>query len=396
MRDGRSRAFVNGSPVAIADLGAIGEHLLDIHGQHAHQSLTRAAYQRELLDAYGGHAGIAAETHRHYGHCATSAGASPNSKAATAEQAARLDLLRFQVTELELLDAGADEWPALEQEHRRLSNAGAVREKCAALVDLLFEDDAVADRLEHAAALLDELATIDATLEDTRQMIRSALIEVHEARPALRDYADAIDLDPERLAALDERMGAIHRMARKYRVAPTELAQRLVELSAELASLNDPDATLDGLEAEEARALAAYRASAARLRKHRETAAERLSREITDSMQKLNMKGGRFSVVLTKADDAEPAPFGSESPQFQVTANPGQPEQPLAHVASGGELSRISLAIQVAAAECSRIPTLIFDEVDVGIGGGVAEIVGRLLRRIGDSARCCASPTCPR
>ena len=304
-------------------------------------------------------------------------------RAAAGERASRLDLLRFQADELAALDLQSGEWEALEAEHRRLSHAGEVRERSEQLLALLYDEDGTESGLRHAADLLEELVSIDPSLQGSLQMVQSALIEIQEVAPALRQYAEAVELDPGRLQALDERISAIHALARKYRVRAEELPGRLEALRQELAGLDDVDNEIARLAEAEAEALERYRKLAARLRALREKAGRRLGREITASMQTLNMQGGRFSVRLVPLDPTEASAHGTEQPEYHVTANPGQPEHPLAEVASGGELSRISLAVQVAAAECSHIPTLIFDEVDVGIGGGVAEIVGRLLRRIG-------------
>jgi len=385
VRNGRSRAFVNGTPVAIAELGDLGERLLDIHGQHAHQSLTRRAYQRELLDAYADHAErvnrVAAAFQRLREVRARLAALRQQSE----ERAARFDLVRFQVSELDALRPTPGEWTELETEHRRLSNAESLRARCESVLALLFEEAGADSRLSEADTALTELATLDPALDDAREMIRSALINLQEAEPALRHYADGVEMDPQRLASVDERITRLHELARKFRVAPDELAHKLDTLRQEMETLDGADAAIEALTEEERAARVEYRRQAAALRKSRQRAAESLSAEITAAMQELNMRGGRFSVLLEPLDEDEAGLHGTERPLFQVTANPGQPEQPLADVASGGELSRISLAIQVAAAECSRIPTLVFDEVDVGIGGGVAEIVGRLLRRIAGS-----------
>ena len=383
VRDGRSRAFINGSPASIADLAAIGEHLLDIHGQHAHQSLTRRAYQRELLDAYGGHQALATEVAGAYRELRDLRRRLADLRHAADERVSRLDLLRFQTEELAALDLRPGEWETLEAEHRRLTHAGEARERTARLLALLYDEDGTESGLQQATRLLEELVGIDPSLGNSLQMVQSALIEIQEVAPALRQYAEAVEIDPRRLQAVEERIGTIHALARKYRVRPEELPAHLDALRLELSGLDDADEVIARLVEAETTARARYRELAARLRTAREQAARHLGREITASLQTLNMQGGRFSVRLPALALADAAAQGTERPEFHVTANPGQPEQPLSEVASGGELSRISLAIQVAAAECSQIPTLIFDEVDVGIGGGVAEIVGRLLRRIG-------------
>jgi len=386
VRDGRSRAFVNGTPVSIAHLAALGEHLLDIHGQHAHQSLTRRAYQRELLVTYGGHLALVEQVGSTFHQLREIRARLMALRDASDERAARLDLLRFQLSELEALRPNPGEWSELEIEHRRLSNAEALRARCENVIGLLFDDEEGAEgRLSKASGTLDDLVEMDPALRETSAMVQSALINLQEAEPALRHYADGVEMDPERLSEIDERITRIHELARKFRVEPDRLNDKLDEMRLELSALDDTDAEIESLVAREQAILKDYRRLAADLGKRRRAAGSRLGREITAAMQELNMRGGSFSVQLEPVAEDEAGAHGMERPEFHVTANPGQPEQPLADVASGGELSRISLAIQVAAAECSRIPTLIFDEVDVGIGGGVAEIVGRLLRRIAAS-----------
>jgi DNA repair protein RecN (Recombination protein N) len=385
VRDGRSRAFVNGTPVTVGDLAGLGEKLLDIHGQHAHQSLTRRGHQRELLDAFGGHEPLAAEVAAAFESLADLRRRLQKLRAAADERNSRLDLLRFQIGELEALSPQADEWVALEAEHRRLSNAEVLREKSGTLAALLYDENGARDGLDRAVDLLADLATVDPALNESLEMARSALIQVQEVRPTLQDYADRVELDPARLREIDERIGLLHAAARKFRVAPEELPGHLETLRDELGTLDDADAAIAGLEAQETGLQQAFDTRAEKLSAARAKAAKKLAREITASMKTLNMSGGHFDVQLSALEAGKAGPHGAESVTFLVAANPGQAPKPLAQVASGGELSRISLAIQVATAECSRIPTLIFDEVDVGIGGGVAEIVGRLLHRVAES-----------
>jgi DNA repair protein RecN (Recombination protein N) len=385
VRDGRSRAFVNGTPVTVGDLAGLGETLLDIHGQHAHQSLTRRGHQRELLDAFGGHESLAAEVAAAFESLADLRRRLQELRAAADERNSRLDLLRFQIGELEALSPQADEWAALEAEHRRLSNAEVLREKSGTLAALLYEEDGAQDGLDRAVDLLADLATVDPALNESLEMVRSALIQVQEVRPTLQDYADRVELDPARLHELDERIGLLHAAARKFRVAPEELPGHLEALRDELGALDDADVAIAGLEAQETGLQQAFDTRAEKLTAAREKAAKKLAREITASMKTLNMSGGYFDVQLSELEAGKAGPHGTETVTFLVTANPGQAPKPLSQVASGGELSRISLAIQVATAECSQIPTLIFDEVDVGIGGSVAEIVGRLLHRVAES-----------
>ena len=384
VRDGRSRAFVNGTPVTIADLGALGACLLDIHGQHAHQSLTRRAYQRELLDAYGGHQPLAEEVAGIHRSLRAMRERLQRLRLATDEQAARADLLRFQLGELEEAQLAEGEWAQLEQEHERLSNAESLRLNCEAALAALADEAGVEERLYQARREVETLAAVDPALQECLQLLQSALIEVQEAMPTLRHYADSLTLDPERLEAVDERIGLLHQLARKYRVEPDALTEKAKRLAEELAAIDNRDAAIAALEKEMQSLQASYTASARKLSGARADASRKLGREITASLQTLGMKGGQFSVLLEALNETDAGAHGAEQITFLVTANPGMPEQPLAQVASGGELSRISLAIQVALANYTRVPTLIFDEVDVGIGGGTAEIVGRLLRRIGD------------
>jgi DNA repair protein RecN (Recombination protein N) len=383
-RSGRARAFVNGQSASLGQLRALGDLLVDIHGQHAHQSLLRPAAQRALLDGYGGlddeTAGVAA-LFRHFRELDQRWQALT---AARDERAARLDLLRFQVDELDALALADGELDALDAEQRRLANVGHLQGTTAALVDLLYEgEQALRDQLGHAARELAGLTEIEPRLAETRELLDGAVVQVEEGAANLRQYLDALDLDPARLAEVEERLGRIHDLARKYRLPPEQLIDHLTALRAELAELEQTDQSIDSLEAERDTARAELLAQAHALSEARQAAAERLGQTVSEAMQELGMAGGRFAVEVAADNEDQISGHGLDSVAFLVSANPGQPLMPLAKVASGGELSRISLAIQVATAEIGRIPTLVFDEVDVGIGGGVAEIVGRLLRRLG-------------
>jgi DNA repair protein RecN (Recombination protein N) len=384
VRDGRSRAFVNGSPVPLQSLQALGERLLDIHGQHAHQSLVHRVTQRDLLDAYGGHGTLAATVadawHRWQSlqaeHAATAGTA--------ADRAARLDLLSYQVAELAGLALADDELPQIDEEHRRLANAERLLAETGRVFGLLHEDDeAIEVQLGRALHSLAGLETLDPGIGPARELLEGALIQLSEGASALRDYRAQLDLDPERLEDLDRRLAAVHEMARKHRVRPEGLPERLRGLEAELADLRGAEARSAGLEAEVTRARGTFLDAAGRLSAARRDAAVRLSAGVTARMQTLGMAAGRFEVDLQSVAAEQAGAFGLDRVEFLVAANPGQHPAPLAKVASGGELSRISLAIQVATAGLGTVPTLVFDEVDVGIGGGIAEIVGRLLHELG-------------
>ncbi|GBE48969.1 DNA repair protein RecN [bacterium BMS3Bbin12] len=382
-REGRSRAYVNGRPVPLQALKAVGTLLVDIHGQHEHQSLLRPEVQRHWLDACGGHLELAREVERAWRrwkglereHAALLADAS--------DGAARTELLTYQLRELEALGLTEDELPLLEEEHRRLANAerliGTAQETLAAL----YEDDerSVAAVLGGALAAVQGLQELDPRLAGIGEYLENARIQVDEAADELRTYLDRLDLDPERLRRIEERLSTIHDLARKHRVAPAELPARRLALEEELHALTQVDVRRTDLESVRAAAHRAFEDAAGQLGTRRKRAAARLSRRITEAMQDLGMPGGRFEVGLRTA--TEGGPGGHEGVEFLVSANPGQPPRPLRKVASGGELSRISLAVQITSLGEEALPSLIFDEVDSGIGGAVAETVGRHLRSLG-------------
>ena len=386
VRGGRARAFVNGQAANSAQLRDLGDLLVDIHGQHAHQSLLRPAAQRALLDGYGGHQALAAEVAERYRRFKDLDSRWHRLTAARDERAARIELVRFQVEELDALALADGELEDLDGEQRRLANLGNLQGTTAGLLELLYDgESALRDQLGRAAGELADLGRIDARLVETCELIDGAVVQVEEAASNLRQYLDELDMDPGRLAEVEERLGRIHDLARKYRVPPQELTETLQRLTAELDDLERADHSLGSLGAERNAAREALLEQATALSAARREAGERLASTVTAAMQELGMAGGRFAVDILGSEPDGIGAGGLDSVAFQVSANPGQPLQPLAKVASGGELSRISLAIQVATAEVGRIPTLVFDEVDVGIGGGVAEIVGRLLRRLGQA-----------
>ncbi len=382
--DGRSRGWINGRPVTMQALQELGALLVDVHGQHAHQSLVRPETQRELLDAHGGHGELRAAVAEAWERWRAALGELETLEGAGGGRDERLDLLRYQTAELETLGLDAEGIAALEAEHRRLAHAGRLLEGARAALDGLYEAEAASAHalLARAAGELERLAGVDPALEPARALVDEALIRVDEAAGALRDYLDGLELDPERLAEVERRLGQLHDLARKHRVRPEELPAVLERLRAELDALESAGERLEALREEATRAEAAWREAAARLGEARRRTAAALSEAVTAAMAELGMAGGRFGVAVEPA--REPARHGADAISFRVTANPGQPLRPLARVASGGELARIALAFQMIAAEASPIPCLIFDEVDSGVGGRVAEIVGRELRRLGE------------
>ena len=384
--NGPSKAFINGKPAPAASLRELGEMLVDLHGQHEHQSLLRREAQRQLLDDFAGHGSLLGELAEAFHDWRDRQAELDRLRQAASERDDRLELLRYQVRELEELNLAEGELAELEAEHRRLANASGLLETGQRVLLTLDGDDPACAASLLAGGLHDvgEMRETDPQLDGVVELLDSAVIQAREAASELRHYLDGLELDPERLAWLEQRLAAITDLARKHHCAPEELPALLPRLQAELAELEQAEVRAGNLQAEVDAALAAYRKLAEKLGKGRRRAAKKLGEAVTESMQTLGMEGGRFEVDVVPLESDTPAATGLERIEFRVSANPGQPVRPLAKVASGGELSRISLAIQVITARDSRIPTLIFDEVDVGIGGRVAEIVGQLLRTLGD------------
>lgn len=379
-----SKGFINGRPVPIQQLREIGEHLVDIHGQHEHQSLLRRDAQRQMLDDYAGNEEAVAEVSRHYGEIRSLQERIDALNRESAGRGARLELLRHYVKELESLNLQPDEVAALEDEHARLANGAELLEGAQAAAQALYDDDetSAARVIAQVMRKLEALAQYDSRLSEIAVLLNEAGIQIDEAAGRLHHYLGGLELDPARLEWLDARLRAIHDLARKHRVRAGELPGLLQKLSTELADTADHDGNLVRLGEQLAGAREQYFKTAEAVSNGRRQAATKLARAVTERMQELGMAGGRFDVGIAPLPADELGPYGLERVEFQVTTNPDQPLRPLAKVASGGELSRISLALQVAAASVGRIPALIFDEVDVGVGGRVAEIVGQQLRAL--------------
>ncbi|MEE4379237.1 MAG: DNA repair protein RecN, partial [Candidatus Competibacteraceae bacterium] len=369
-RSGRSRAYIDGSPQPLQALKELGDHLVDIHGQHEHQSLLRRDAQRQLLDDHAGNAALLTEVGAHYQRWRELERQLNDLRQADAQRDARLDQLRYQIEELRSLDLRAGEMAELEAEHRRLAHAGRLLETCQRTQDRLYDNEEVSVQilLSQAQQELNALIPLDGQLSAPAELINAALIQVQEASDELRRYTQVLELDPQRLAGLEQRLAEIHRLNRKHRLEADELPELLHRLENELDTLEHRDLHEEQLEKDQAQAFQAYSDAATNLSQRRHAAATELAEKISASMQGLGMPGGRFAITLEPL--TRPSPTGLESVEFLVSANPGQPLKPLQRVASGGELSRISLAIQVLAAHHASIPTLIFDEVDSGIGGG--------------------------
>ncbi|HHW78898.1 MAG TPA: DNA repair protein RecN [Xanthomonadaceae bacterium] len=383
--NGRSRSYINGVPQPAQALRELGELLVDIHGQHEHQSLARRDSQRQLLDDYAGNQALVAELEAHYRTWSRLRQELRALRQASSERDARLDILRHHLRELAALNLAEGEVAELEAEQRRLAHSSQLLETGQRLLGWLTESDenSIADRLNQSLRELDTLGRLDARLVPVGELLNAALIQIREASGELRGYVQDFDLDPEHLTQVEQRLAAAHQLARKHRAAAEELPALRTRFEAELDTLEHSETRLEDLRQAVRNALTAYRADAERLSERRAAAARELGERVSRALAGLGMPGGRFSILLEGLD--QPTPGGLETVEFQVSANPGQPLRPLAKVASGGELSRISLAIQVITAHAARIPTLIFDEVDTGIGGGVAEVVGRQLRALGDN-----------
>ena len=380
-KSGRSRGFINGHAATLAQLKEAGEYLVDIHGQHAHQSLLRAAAQRELLDSHGGAVELARETTdafrswRRLGELISQA----QSEFAQRE-AERIDL-QERVADLKKLAPRENEWAEVTGAHARLAHGSSLLAGAQSSLEALDDaEGACLAQLDAVASRLRALSAHDAGLAPVVELLESAEAQAAEAARELRHYASRIDLDPEALREVEVRIEALHAAARKHRVRPEELPQRLAELEKRLAELElavDPVA----LEREVNAARERYEAAARKLSARRKAAAQAFSRAVTGGMQQLAMAGGRFSVSLRELE--EPGAAGAEEVEFEVASHASLPLRPLARVASGGELSRISLAIHLVAARQSPVASLVFDEVDAGIGGAVADTIGRSLRRLG-------------
>ena len=377
---GRSRAFINGSAVTLAQLRDLGEGLVDIHGQHAHQSLLRPAAQLQLLDEHGQLQASARSAAAAYAELRRARQARLDAEAASASAASERERLAWTAEELTELDPEPGEWERVSSEHKRLSHAASLLEGAHEAIDTLAEAELAAlARIDAASGRLRPLAGFDARLQPVLEILESARNEVDEAVRQLNQYLAHADLDEARLAQVETRLAAMHAAARKLRCAPQELAALLEDTRARLAALTAAS-DLDGLRKSEAAAEQRFAQAAGELSAARRQAAQNMGREVSRAMQDLSMAGGRFAVEL---EPSEASATGLERAEFRVAGHSGAPLRALAKVASGGELSRISLAISVIAASATPVQTLIFDEVDAGIGGAVADVVGRRLKQLG-------------
>jgi len=382
--DGRSRAYLNGQAVPVQLLREAGNILIDIHGQHEFQSLTRSAAQRVLLDEYGSLTGLTTQVGIAHRVWLELLNRTLELESKARDRDTRLELLRYQAQELQALQLKDGEIDALGEERARLANRGRLAQGAQTALAELYENEAASAHAGVSRALqaLRGLAALDGKLAAVLPMLEEASIQVREAARELERYGETLDVDAARQDEVERRLAAIEELSRKHRVAPPELPERARQLGVELEGLERAELDLALVRTELSAALHSYRALAQELSGKRELAARTLAHDISARMQTLGMSGGRFEVDVTQHGNADPAEHGIDSVEFRVTANPGQPPRALAKVASGGELARLSLAVQVScAAQATRC--MIFDEVDAGIGGAVAEIVGRELRALG-------------
>lgn len=384
--EGSSRAWINGRPVTLAQLSALAERLIEIHGQHEHQALLDRGHQLQLLDAFGNHAAELAAVReparrwRELGQRMADLGGGD-------DNGERLALLARQLEELDRHALGEAQLAELNELHKRLANAGQLVSGSAGIADLVDGDSEFALRrsLARARQELIRLAELDPALAATAEMVESLEIQLGEVADALSRYQDGLELDPERLAEAEAQLSKLHELSRRHRLPMHELRGRAEELRSEVEALRDAGSLRATLERERATVAQQYREAARRLSERRAATAQRLAGEISALMGELGMAGGRFEVALEPATKSDPDALGAERCEFLVSANPGQPARALRKVASGGELSRISLAIEVAALGLDDVATMVFDEVDSGIGGAVAEVVGQKLRRLGSA-----------
>ena len=386
--DGRSRAWMNGQVVPLQLLHSVSELLFEIHGQHEFQSLVRPATQRTLVDSYGKLESLAGQVRAAHSTWLMLLNRSVELEAAASDRGSRLELLRHQVKEIEALQIKPAENAELKEERARLANSSRLIEGVRASLMCLYESDQpnAYAMLSKSLSSLRQASHLDSQLDPVAALLDEAVIRVNEASHTLQQYLDALDLDPQRADTIERRLAAIEELARKHRVAPEALPEKQSELTLQLGGLEHAAADLGTVRTQLTAAASSYQEIARQLSARRVTAARALAKEISARMQELGMAGGRFLIDVSQADHADPSANGLDQIEFRVSTNPGQPPRAIARVASGGELARLSLAVQVSCAANSA-GCMVFDEVDAGIGGAVAEIIGRELRALGEQGQ---------
>ena len=390
-KEGRSRAFINSQPVPLQQIRALSELLIDIHSQHAHQSLLSKNSHQKLLDEYCQQQSLGATVAKEYKHWQGLNSQFIKLRDNADEMNARFQLLRYQVDELDKLDIDSGELQLLEQQQQTLANAESIINKSQQLSTLCDGDgidtnNSIRELLSQAMGILQSMRPQTDAFTNINELFNNALINVDEAHNSLQHEIQGVEIDPDRLQLVESRLTSIYDISRKHNVAPTEIASKHVELSSELSSLSGGDDALAELEQQTNKAREQFIASAKSLSKKRQLSAKKLTNSINTQLQTLAMGGANFLVAVTQQPE-KPSSNGIDDIEFLISTNPGQPHKPLSKVVSGGELSRISLAIQVATAQTSQAATLVFDEVDVGIGGDTANVVGELLNQLGSKCQ---------
>ena len=384
---GKSRAWINGTPCNLSMLRELGEQLVDIHGQHEHQSLMKRNMQRQMLDDFAdidnSQKKLLDKTSFAYSKWKALESKLILLTNQNSEHQAKLDLLRFQTQELDDLDINENEASQLDEEHAKLSNSGQLLDVSSLSVLKLYDNDeqSIYSSINGVLQQLEEVSQLDSTLKEPLELLKIAQIQIQEATDLLRHYQESVSLDPERLNWLNDRISLIHELSRKHQSSPELLYIKWQSLQKELKELDSDEYDIDALQIKQEIYKKSYQNIARKLSNARKKSAEVLSQGVSQAMQKLGMEGGIFVISITPNETF--TSHGIDNIEFQVSANPGQPLKPIIKVASGGELSRISLAIQMIVAQRITLPALIFDEVDSGIGGGIAEVVGQQLRKLG-------------
>lgn len=386
--DGRSKAFINSTPVSASQLKEIGQYLIHINGQHASQLLLKNDYQLQLVDTFAHHNDLLAQMREDYRAWKNLQTQVKNFQQKVAENEAKKQLLQYQVEELDEFALRPNEYLELEEDQRRLSNSEQLTQLSQSALQLLSENETVSidSMLYRATQYIDELSELDPRYVSVQTMLNDALIQVQEATSEVQHLASHIEQDPMLLQEIEQRLGQALQLARKHNVKPEALVEWHQKLKAELTALLDFSESEERLILEEKAAFEKMQHTAKQLHESRSQAAEKLAQQVTDSIKGLAMENAEFFIEVN-SDLAKVAANGADNIVFTLRSNLGQQAQPLAKVASGGELSRISLAIQVLTMDQSAIPTLIFDEVDVGISGKTASVVGKLLRQLGDKCQ---------
>ena len=385
--EGRSRSFINSQPVPLQQTKALGELLIDIHSQHAHQSLLQKNTHQRLLDEYAQHLPLVHETAKRFRHWQTLHKHFITLRDNADEMQARYKLLSYQVDELEQLALEEGELKQLEEEQRTLSSADTIISNCEHLVEACDNEEyGLQQQLQQALKRLADITPKSNALDSAEHLLNNALIHIEEARHEIRHQIDATELNPERLHEVNERLSACYEIARKHHIQPEELPMKHQQLAKELSSLAGSDDDLLERQQEAQAAEHAYLEQARTLSDQRQKAAQQLTDNVNQQLQTLAMANADFTIAVT-SNEQQPTATGIDLLEFMVSTNPGQPHKSLGKVASGGELSRISLAIQVATAQTSQVATLVFDEVDVGIGGATADVVGQLLATLGKNSQ---------